>query len=391
MNDDRRYHLISADSHVLEPPDIFERSLASGLRSRAPKLEAWNGGSAWRLDGREPITLPASAVTGSGYESARAADASAVAFDDVLPALYDPVERIRAQDADSVDAEVLYPTSSLWDAVRDLDDRDVQIACIRAYNDWIAEFCATDPARLVGVAKVPSTSVEDAREELLRCAKELNLRGVMLDAWPSGGSAGNPADDPFWDAVNETGVPVSLHYALGAHADTSPPVGIAPGLKPPMADAVLPLVSAGVFDRFPNVRLVLAHADAGWAFHWLEFLDINYVRHKHLSEYALPDPDSVPSDYMRRYSWFTFHHDRSSVRNRNLLGSVHLMWGSYFYLEECNWPYDRQQAMQVTEEVPEADKSALLVDNVARLYRMPGYEQGFDEGEVREFEQLVHF
>src|SRR5262249_9200045 len=158
-------------------------------------------------------------------------------------------------------------------------------------------------------------TAQDARRELLRCVKELGLRGAILDAWPSGsGNAGNPGDDPFWAAVNDTGVPVSLHYAVGAGTRTMPPDGIGPGLKPPMANAGLPLVAGGVFDRFPGLQVVFAHGDAGWAFHWLEFLDINYVRHRHLDEYALQNPDALPSEYLRRHAWFTFHADRSAVK-----------------------------------------------------------------------------
>ena len=158
-----------------------------------------------------------------------------------------------------------------------------------------------------------------------------------------------------------------------------------------MADAALPLVAAGVFDRFPNVKLVFAHGNAGWAFHWLEFMDINYVRHRHLGEYALPDPDAIPSEYIRKYSWFVFHQDRSSVKNRDKLGPAHLMWGSHFPYEDANWPDDREQAMRVTDEVPADDRQALLADNVARLYRLSGHEKGFATGEVERFEQLVHF
>jgi predicted TIM-barrel fold metal-dependent hydrolase len=221
--------------------------------------------------------------------------------------------------------------------------------------------------------------------------KELNLRGVILDAWPSGSAvAGDPSDEPFWQAVNDVGVPVSLHYAIG-RAESVPPGGIAPGLKPPMADSALPLVAARVFDRFPDVRLVFAHGDAGWAVHWLEFTDINYVRHRHLGEYALEDPDALPSEYIRRHVWFTFHRDRSAVKNRGRLGPAHLLWGSHFPLDDASWPDDRAQAMRVTEELPSEDRRALLAGNTARLYRLPGYEKGFADAELEKFEQLVHF
>jgi predicted TIM-barrel fold metal-dependent hydrolase len=345
------------------------------------------------VDDSDPVPLPATAATGTGWH--RAANGpradGPLAWDAVLPALYDPAERVKAQWADSVDAELLYPSTGLWDAIKQLEDTDLKLALVRAYNDWIAEFCSRRPERLFALAKLPTTGIDDARSELLRCVNELGMRGAILDSWPNGAAGRDPADEPFWETVNDLKVPISLHYAIGPTASTAPPSGIAPGLKPPMADALLPMVAAGVFDRYPDVRVVFAHGDAGWALHWMEFFDINYVRHKHLAEYTLQNEDAVPSDYMRKHAWFTFHQDRTAVRNRHRLGEVHLMWASHFPFEDSNWPDNRQQAMRVADGLAENDQRALLADNVARLYRLPGYNKGFTEDEVVAFEQLVHF
>src|SRR6476661_9324930 len=97
------YELISADSHVLEPADLFATRLPSALRGQAPKLVSADGVSTWEVEGVGPVPLPASAVTGSGYDLPNGVSAGA-AFDDVMPALYDPAERVKAQYADSVDA-----------------------------------------------------------------------------------------------------------------------------------------------------------------------------------------------------------------------------------------------------------------------------------------------
>jgi predicted TIM-barrel fold metal-dependent hydrolase len=390
MTDNPSYKLISADSRVVEPPDLFSNRLSADVRDRAPKLESVGGGSAWVLDGCDPVPLPRTAATGSGYRSSNRTNGKPISFDDVLPAVFDPAERLKAQDSDSVDAEVLYPSADLWDAIRSLDDRDLKLACVRAYNDWIAEFSRHNPDRLIGLGKIPPTTCEDACEELVRCVKELNLRGVILDAWPAGGGAADPDNDPFWEAVNETGVPVSLPYAVGA-GRTAPPSGISPGLKPPMADAAVPLVAGGVFDRFPGIRLVFAHGDAGWTFHWLEFMDITYMRHKHLDIYKLGDPDALPSEYIRKHSWFTFHQDRPAVKYRSKVGLTNLLWASYFPAEESDWPDNRQQAMRVTNEVSEVERQALLADNTARLYGLPGYENGFAKADLETFEPFVHY
>jgi predicted TIM-barrel fold metal-dependent hydrolase len=387
----KAYKLISADSHVIEPPDLFEKRLPAGLRARAPKMVTIDGGSAWQIEGQDPVPLPTSALSGSGYRADVRGDTVA-AYDRILPALRDPGERLKAQDANSVDAEILYPFSGLWDAVKQIEDAELKLACVKAYNDWIAEFCAKSPDRLIGIGKIPSTSVEDAVSELRRCVKELKLRGVVIDAWPSGSLVGgNPNDDPFWEAANELQVPVTLHFAVGVQAETMPPSGIAPGLRPQMAEAVLPMVAAGVFDLCPNVRVVLAHGDASWAIHWLEFNDIYFLRHGHLKQYELKQADTLPSEYIRKHVWFTFHHDRPAVRNRNNLGPAHLMWASHFPCDDSNWPDDRQQAARTVAEAPPEMQESMMAGNVGRLYKLPGYEKGFTAEAVKEFAALVHY
>jgi predicted TIM-barrel fold metal-dependent hydrolase len=280
----------------------------------------------------------------------------------------------------------------LWDAIKDVDDTELKAACAKVYNDWIGEFSAHSPERLLGVGRIPTGNIDVATAELQRCVNDLHLRSVVLDGWPSGTvRAADEADNPFWEAANALGIPVALHYGFGAGKATAPPSGIAPGLKPQMADVVLPLVAGRVFDRNPDLKLVLSHGDAGWAIHWLEFTDINYVRHKHLGEYALEDDEATPSDYLRRHCWFTFSEDRSSVKNRSKIGPAHLMWASHFPLDVADFPDDRQRAMRTTEEVPADERRALLADNAAKLYRLPGFDQGFDKSDIDTFEVLVHF
>jgi predicted TIM-barrel fold metal-dependent hydrolase len=384
------YELISADSHVLEPGDLFEQRLPASLRDRAPRLVDHAGGSAWVVGDLDPVPLPASVETGSGYRTPD--NEKPVKFSDALPALYDPTARLAAQDADSVDAEVLYPSPGLWDALTLLGDLDLHRECAKVYNDWITEFCAFAPSRLVGVAKLPLSSQDDAQAEAVRAVKDLGLKGLMVDDWPGGAASPGPiAENEFWATINELGAPITLHFAVSTLQPSTPSDGISPGLRPQAAEKAQPLVVARLFDRFPDVRFVIAHGDAGWAMHWLEFLDINYVRMRHLEQFALEDPDKLPSEYVRDAFWFTFNHDRSAVKNRSKIGINHLMWASHFPLDTTDWPDNHQAAMLTTEEIPAEDRQALLADNTAKLYRLPGSESGFSGDEVRLYDQLVYF
>ena len=213
------YDLISADSHVIEPADLFEKRLPAGLRVRAPQLRSWNGGSAWMVEGADAVPLPPSASSGSGYRLARDSGGEprqAVTFEEVLPGLYDPVERVDPRNADSVDAEVLYPFPALWDAIKRLENTELSLACVRAYNDFIAEFCSHSPDRLLGLGKIPSGSRRSAEAELARCVDDLHLRGVLLDTWPGGRplpadpeepvlGEGERGGDPRWQLTTRWG------------------------------------------------------------------------------------------------------------------------------------------------------------------------------------------
>jgi predicted TIM-barrel fold metal-dependent hydrolase len=385
------YDLISADAHVVEPGDIFESRLPVGLRERAPKLQPWNGGSAWFVEDVQPVPFVVSTTTGSGYRvDHRREGEAAVGFDDVMPALYDPIERIKAQDADSVSAEVLYGYPYLWDAIKQVDDAELRLACARAYNDWLAEFCSHDPNRLIGVAKIPTSSIDDAHKELVRCIDELHLRGAVIDAWPEDSTGpSDPKLDAIWDVANDAAIPLTLHYGLGT-SRSAPTAGITAGMKPPMSEAALPMTASGVFDRFPNLRMVFAHGDAGWSFFWLEFFDNTYLRQRHLEFYKLEREEVFPSEYIRRHFWFTVQQDRSAVKHRHVFSTDHLLWGSHFPLDACDWPDDRSQAMRITEELPAEDKHAILAGNTARLYRLPGYEEGLVPTPFESVERLVH-
>src|SRR5690348_12580936 len=100
MTDTTGYRLISAESHIIEPSNLFD-GLPRDVRDRAPRLEPWNGGSAWMVDGADPVPLPPSA-SGPASRRQHGQTKAAIGFDEVLPGLHDPAERLALQDADSV-------------------------------------------------------------------------------------------------------------------------------------------------------------------------------------------------------------------------------------------------------------------------------------------------
>ena len=208
--------LISADSHVVEPIDLWTSRLPSSVRDRAPRAVQDPENHHWYFigpDGTRGVDLTLSrgaGMTTAEVEAILAADPDA---DVGAHGGSDPVARLRDLWLDDTVADVLYPTAGL--SVLQMEDVELQEACCRAYNDWLIEFCASDPARLIGVALLATNDMARAVAELER-ARAAGLRGVIIwSAPPEGASFFDDDYEPLWAAAAAAGMPISLHILAG--------------------------------------------------------------------------------------------------------------------------------------------------------------------------------
>src|SRR5437867_8633805 len=166
--------MLPSDSHVFEPPDLWARRVDAAFRDRAPRMV--------RIDGADEIVVEADQVlSGIGLISNAGARFEAPEtisghgeFEDVPRGGYDPEQHLTDMRLDGVAGEVLYPSQGLF--YFRVADSALQAAIFRAYNDWLAEFCRTDPARLKGIAMISMDDVPGAIRELERTAR-LDLAG----------------------------------------------------------------------------------------------------------------------------------------------------------------------------------------------------------------------
>src|SRR5213080_459457 len=208
--------MISSDSHIVEPPELWERWLTPELRPRAPKLvQDEEGGDAWLYnDGGAPAPLGLVTVTrGRPREELRWSGAR---YSTINQGNFRGDARVEEMLEDGVVAEVIYsPQRTMRHFMLGIED-DFHLAGIHAYNDWLAkDFCAQAPERLIGIGQMPSVGVEAAIAEMRRC-KEMGLRGVLLSAWPSGNLNLCEADDAFFAEAERLGLPISIHCGLSA-------------------------------------------------------------------------------------------------------------------------------------------------------------------------------
>ena len=181
--------LISADSHVNEPGDLWVERIDKQFRERAPRvvenLPGQRPGAYLMLEGVTPIHLAQGMGAGKKPEELpRFFQAST--YKDVRPGGWDPAARVKDMDLDGVEADVIYTTlgfRQFW-----LTDAALQRACFRVYNDWLAEYCAYAPKRLAGLALISLYDIDEGAKELRRCASR-GLKGATIWASPPDTSA----------------------------------------------------------------------------------------------------------------------------------------------------------------------------------------------------------
>jgi predicted TIM-barrel fold metal-dependent hydrolase len=372
--------LISSDSHVSEPPDLWVERIDTKYRDRAPRVvlnPEGQEGAYLVYEGYPPHNLAIGLGAGRTPEEL-AAFLKTGTYADARPGGWDPAQRLPDMELDGVEAEVLYTTLGFrlfW-----LKDAGLQRACFRVYNDWLAAYCSYAPKRLKGLALISLYDPKEGAQELERCAK-LGLKGAMIWCSP-------PADqpysseiyDPFWAAAQDLDMPVSLHAITGMERipwEYSPE-------KRAMRQTVTPheieksfsiLILSGVLERFPRLKIVSAENNCGWLPYYLQRMDRGFARFGP-SGTVTPWPTKLtlkPSEYFRRQMYCTFIDDSFGVASRHWIGVDNVMWSSDYPHTASTWPHSRDIIERDFKDVSEVEKRKIVRENVAQLY-------GFDLG-----------
>ncbi|HZT06086.1 MAG TPA: amidohydrolase family protein [Chloroflexota bacterium] len=375
---DLRFGLISADDHVQEPPDLWTARLSRAIwGDRVPRIEAQTDGSeCWVVDGRRaplggPAELGAALADRAG---------SPLRWEDVPESYFVPRRRLEAMDRDGVDCSVLYPTAAgvAGETLTAIRDRDLQLACIRAYNDWLVDEWAAFDSRFIAQCLVPLTSVPDAVDEVVRAADK-GHRGVVLPAIPSFETGvphlNDAAWDPFWATCAERALPVCFHAGAPGPIQISPDPRLAPRLAGAFRAITRPashipvmvnFLISRILLRHPALRVVFAESALGWVAYLLEFTDHQFREDRVDREgYELN-----PSGMFHRQCAVTGWYDRAAVRTRQHIGVENIMWSTNFPLTTSTWPNTREFVARAMAEVPEDERRRILWGNAAAIYRL---------------------
>jgi predicted TIM-barrel fold metal-dependent hydrolase len=365
-----KYRVIDADSHLNSPPDLYRSRVPQAFKDRAPRVVSMDGHDAWVIDGAEPrpITILSAAAGKTAEDLAK----RVIKFEEMLPGAYDPKARLEDLDRDGIDAQVLF-----GDGAMGAKDPQLRTVLIRAYNDWLSEFCQTAPDRFIGVAVLPVHDPVEAVKEAERTASMPGLRGLFVGLDGANYPITDPEYDRFWAVAAEQKRPVNIHIGGGALSQRgilygkNPP----PGLKEayvcisPMsvAETIATLIFGATLERHPDLRVIIAEGGIGWLAYFLERMD--HVMKKQ-GRWAGATIKEKPSFYFHRQILATFEEDIAGMRTYDLIGVKNILWSSDYPHSDTTWPHSREAIEEHFGKLPATERNAMICENAGRAYRL---------------------
>ena len=323
--------MISTDAHVMEPDELW-MELPPRLRELLPK----------------------------------------VPFRNSPPGATDPHLRLRDQDTDGVEAEILFPNYGM--ALFGIDDIETQQESFKLYNDWISSFCKTDSKRLYGVPCVSAYDIKAGIKEMQR-GHTMGLKGAMLWQVPDSRLPFTSEHyDPLWAACAEAGEPVICHILTGHSYTKTGQKGGVQGIKDAVntktndsANTLFDFIFSGAFDRYPKLKLLLAESEIGWLPFLLQQWDYYFERFRHRDSLPI---SRKPSEIFDEHVFGTFLEDYVGTRAFPWWGEKNCMWSNDYPHFNMTFPHSRHVVERHLKGLTEEKRRRLTRDNAIQLFNL---------------------
>jgi predicted TIM-barrel fold metal-dependent hydrolase len=388
--------IISVDDHVVEPPHLFLRWLPRKYREQGPKVVRmpWELGPGYRQPFR-PATSGLETdfwVAGNVVQVLPKVQASAgfapndigltpIGYDEMRPGCYDPKARLADMDLINVERSLSFPNICrfcgqlfLW-----MDDKELAMACVRAYNDWIVEEWAGDSGgRLLPVCLIPLWDPVEAATEVRRNAAR-GVRAVAFSELPTQLGLPSIHDSeqhwlPFIEACNETSTVICIHVGSSSTiAMTSPDAPWAVAATSLSFNSQLALADwlfSGLLSRYPNIKLTFSESQIGWMPYVFERADRIW---REGNEWTGIHPSIVepPSTYAKDRIFGCFFEDNFGLASRDTIGVDQITFETDYPHQDTTWPTTTEYLERATAGLPEGDVRKILRGNAIRLFDLP--------------------
>lgn len=369
----------SADSHVNEPPEAWER-IPKNLRSRGPHfVQNPSGlkGLYMVFEGHDPD--PVGMTFTAGVEKQDGGIRKVIEnfkWED-WRGPWDPAARLGDMDRDGVLAEAIYPSLARNFYTLKGDEVPLQKAGLKAYNDWIRDYCGVAPKRLLALYLLSALDVEWSIEEMKRCAKLGFKGGVLPSALPDGQSYADPVYDPLWATAQDMEVPLHFHVNIPQGRDRSRlkvittvqrgHQSVRRNISEPIG-LLTDLVFGKVMEHYPNLRFVFAEYELNWLHPFISRMDGALERTRSESPNS-PMLRDLPSECIKRQVYITFQDDRLGVLSAEHLGmTANYLWASDYPHGGSTWPHSREIVKAQFEGISDKIERKLTWENSAKFY-----------------------
>jgi predicted TIM-barrel fold metal-dependent hydrolase len=371
------YTLISVDDHLMEPPHTFTGRLPRAFEARAPRVvETEEGHQVWVFEEQPYFQVGFMCVAGRPREDHRVEPAR---YDEVRPGCYRIEDRIKDMDLGGIWASVNFPsgvTGFGGTLFSEAKDRDLGVACVRAWNDWLfEEWYSPYPERIVPLGITYLADAEKGAEEIRRNARR-GFRAVTIPEQPH--RLGYPsAVDRHWEpiiqACVETGTVLNLHVGSAGFPDMPPgalSVELGSTLFADMAfRSAAEWLWTGYPARYPDLKIVMSEGGIGWVAMLIDRL--NNIMSRSGYGGGWPDPKISPSEALRRNFWFTMIDDPSTICTRRTIGVENILFESDYPHGDGTWPDTQHVMTSVLGDLPVDEIRMITHQNAAKLYRHP--------------------
>ena len=380
--------VISADTHmdlVWLPEDLFVSNAPDALKSQMPRVVETEHGKRWEAQGTIFGYVAAGALTGSydKYQPGQSkrldrmeemgffSDADAGRFHPSTPEL-----RLKDQDADGIEAEVIYGilgvSTGFSDAGGGLSGPEALTCVYDIYNEWAAGFCKANPERLAALACISSHSPSAASAQLRRAA-ELGLKGAEMNVSSASSPIYQEEWNELWETAGECNMPISFHtvglnYRQPESGADERHEMISLGLMYTLFQLSGPefmasVLLSGACDKYPNFKFVLGECGIGWLPYVLHRIDVEYE--DRLFPLGL---STVPSELWNRHGYSTFQDEPLSADVIETVGTENVLWGSDYPHPDSVWPDSRETIERNLGKLDAEMRHKLVYENAGKLY-----------------------
>ncbi|MBO9575951.1 MAG: amidohydrolase [Sphingobium sp.] len=374
-----RHPVISCDDHLdlnQLPADLWETRLPEHLRERGPRVEVKDGRGTWMCEGKSwgmwsglPSGFNGPKPIFTAFDRGGVTDTT-----ERRPAV--PELRLADMDRDEVYAHVIFgPVTSL-----DVEDEELRDACYAAYNEWLGDFCAVNPQRLIGVPLLPP-SPEAAVRELKHVIELGGFRQANLQIAVAEPRLEDARWEPLFELLEKSDIALSFHVTVfPSVAKAFDKYKGSPGATflhvkmfvEQFLDPFVDLFAWGILERHPGLKVVIAESGIGWLPWVVEELDYRHFRLWETEEFwnergGIPHK-MKPSELFKRQVYGTFQNNPTAVALRDFYGEDKLLWASDYPHPDSVWPNSRATIDAFTKGSDPAFVRKITWDNAAKLY-----------------------